>query len=103
MIESIKIKLGGKERELKFDLGVMSDYEDLTGDNALMDDIFPRMSSKKLIRLIYSALKVNDPEITIDEIGKLISGENIQDILPKVIEAFNLGLPTSSKKKAIKK
>ncbi len=105
MIESVKIELGGKERELKFDLGVMSDYEDLTGDNALQDDIFSRITSKKLIRLLFVVLKVNEPEITIDEIGKMITGENIQEILPKVIEAFNLGLPDpeKDKKKVTKK
>lgn len=93
MIESIKIQLGGKERELKFDLGIMSDYEDLTGDNALQDDIFPKMTSKKLIRMLFVVLKVNEPDITIDEIGKMITGHNIKDVLPQIIKAFNLGLP----------
>ena len=99
MIESIKINLGGKERELKFDLGVMSDYEDLTGDNALMDDVFKKITSKKLIRMLFVVLKVNEPEITIDEIGKMITGHNIKEVLPKVIEAFNLGLPDPDKEK----
>lgn len=105
MIESIKIQLGDKERELKFDLGIMSDYEDLTGDNALQDNIFPAMTSKKLIRLLFVVLKVNEPEITIDEIGKMITGHNIKDILEQTIKAFNLGLPDpdKDKKKVTKK
>ena len=105
MIESVTIKLGGKDRKLYFDLGIMSDYEDLTGDNALQDDIFNEMTSKKLIRMLYVVLKVNEPDITIDEIGKMITGHNIKEILPKLIEAFNAGLPEDNgdKKKVIKK
>lgn len=105
MIESVTINLGGKDRKIKFDLGIMSDYEDLTGDNALVDDIFPRMSAKKLIRLLYVVLKVNEPDIKLDDIGKMITGHNIKDILAKVIEAFNLGLPKPDpeKKKVPKK
>lgn len=105
MIESVTIKLGDKERKLYFDLGIMSDYEDLTGDNALQGDIFTNMTSKKLIRMLYVVLKVEDPNVTIDEIGKMITGHNIKDILPKLIEAFNAGLPDedSDKKKVTKK
>ena len=105
MIESVTIKLGGKERKLYFDLGIMSEYEDLTGDNALQDDIFNEITSKKLIRMLFVVLKIDDPEITIDEIGKMVTGHNIKDILPKLIEAFNAGLPESDsdKKKVTKK
>jgi hypothetical protein len=105
MIESVTIELGGKERKLYFDLGIMSEYEDLTGDNALMDDIFQGMTSKKLIRMVYVVLKVKEPDITIDEIGKMITGHNIKDVLPKVIKAFNLGIPDENpdKKKVTKK
>ncbi len=105
MIENVTIKLGGKERKLYFDLGIMSDYEDLTGDNALQGNIFEDITSKKLIRMLYVVLKVEDPNITIDEIGKMITGHNIKDILEKVIEAFSAGLPDEkeTKKKVIKK
>jgi len=93
------IKLGGKERELKFDLGVMSDYEDLTGDNALMQDIFTGISSKKLRAMLFCVLKVDEPEITIDDCGKMVNASNIAEVLKQLGKAFNEGMPKSDGQK----
>lgn len=102
MIESIKIELGGKERILQFDLGVMSDYEDLTGANALMENIFENISAKKLRALIFVVLKVNEPEITIEECGKFVNAGNMADVIEGLSKAFKLGMAEPDKKKEVK-
>ena len=101
MIESITIELGGKEREIKFDLGIMSDYEDLTGANALMENIFENISAKKLRALLFVVLKVNDPEITIDECGKFVNAGNMAEVIESLSNAFKLGMKGYDKKKGI--
>lgn len=103
MIESIKIQLGGKERELKFDLGIMSDYEDLTGANALMENIFQNISAKKLRALLFVVLKVNESEITIDECGKLVNAGNMAYVIESLSNAFQLGMNDPGKKKVKEK
>lgn len=102
MIESVKINLGSKEREIKFDLGIMSDYEDLTGANALMENIFENISAKKLRALLFVVLKVNDPEITIGECGKFVNAGNMTDVIEGLSKAFNLGMAKPDKKKEVK-
>lgn len=95
----IEIELGGKKRELKFDLGIMSDYEDLTGDNALIDDIFSGITAKKLKAMLFVILKVDDIEITIDECGRMVNSSNMAEVIKSLGKAFTEGLPKSNGQK----
>lgn len=95
----VTINLGGKKRELKFDLGIMSDYEDLTGDNALMDAIFQKLSAKKLRAMLFVILNVDEPEITLEQCGSFVTPDNMVEIISKLSEAFNNATPDQNKKK----
>lgn len=95
----VEIELGGKKRELMFDLGIMSDYEDLTGDNAIMDNLFENLTAKKLMAMLFCILKVNDSQITIDECGKMVNESNMANVILKLGEAWQGGKPKPDGKK----
>ncbi len=91
----VKIKLGGKERELVFTLNALDEYEELTGRNALMENIFKNISAKETKALLFSALKQDDPEITIQDVGKMVSVSNFEEVLTALAKAYNGDTPDS--------
>lgn len=91
----VKIKLGGKERSLVFTLNALDEYEELTGRNALQENIFQNISAKETKALLYAVIKQDDPDITIDDIGKMVSVSNFEEVLTALAKAYNVDTPDS--------
>ena len=81
----------GKKLEFKLTLNAMCDFEEKTG--ITLDKIEDNMSMSILRILLSSGLKIDGEKVSNEEIGELITAENISDI----VELINI------KKKSKKK
>ena len=67
-----------KERELKFDLNALELVEEMTG--VTLDKATENVSMKTLKVLLYSGLVHQDPDLTVDYVGSLVTNcfKNLQ-------------------------
>lgn len=98
MIDGVKLTLKGKEYDLVFTMTALIDYEQLTGMNALTENIIKETIGLKQIReFLYVILKQENPELTIEDCGNLVEVHRIGDVMKAIIQAFNLGMPEPGK------
>lgn len=72
-----------KPRKLVFDLNAMSAYEEVTGESVF--DLQSKTPTAKMFRaLVWAALLSEDENITLKEVGKLITSENMTEIQRKM-------------------
>jgi len=89
-----KITLAGKERELRFTLNVMETVEELTGKNALTQNIFDDLSAKNIRAILYAYLQ-DDEELTIKDVGAMVDPGNLEEVIKVMMEAYNDSVPKS--------
>lgn len=89
----VKIMLD-KEREMLFTLNVLVDVQDEYGDvievfsKAMTDQDF------KVIRMVmHAALKEDDPELTVEQVGRMITMTNLPHVIEALTEAIGLSTP----------
>lgn len=102
MTETAILKL---DKDYTISLGVNEwvEFEKLSGKNALMDNVFSRISMTTVLQLVYSCLKYCDEcDLTIEECGNLLGYHNMKDIVKTLIELSEAGMP-DVKKETIKK
>ena len=70
------------------------EFEKLSGKNALMDDIFTKISMTDVLMLVYSCLKYSDGcNLTMDQCSALIGNDNLMDIARTLMELSVAGRP----------
>lgn len=100
--ELIKIDFGGKLRTIVINLNTMAEYDSMVGGNSLTENIFAQMDANKLRALLFTSLKVDDPEITIEEVGGWAALAHYGELIETMTKAFGLYQPEvkeGSKKK----
>ena len=95
-MRGVQINLGGQIYELKFTMNVMCDYEELTGKNALTTNIFDNLTASNIRNILFSFLRDIDDKITLKDVGALVTPDNIEEVLSKMIEAYNKAKPEAS-------
>ncbi len=104
--ESIKIKIEGKEYVILFSLNAMILFEEITGINMLNENIMQSLDTKGLRAFLYCSLSDNHPELSIEDVGKMIHLGNAAEISKTLIMAFSKAMPKSNgqvkKKEVIK-
>jgi hypothetical protein len=82
-----------KPRSIKFDLNAMVYLEETTGKS--LQEIYngqaPSMSSLRAI--LWACLIHEDPALTLEQVGSLVSMENMAEVSAKIAEALNAALP----------
>lgn len=88
MAKKILIELD-RERELRLDLNAMAEFEEITGNSLFT--IGDKLTEARNVRaLLFVALKSAKNEITIDEIGALITIANfgyVSEVISKLLTA----------------
>ena len=70
------------------------EFEKLSGKNALMDDIFTKISMTDVLMLVYSCLKYcKECDYTIEQCGELIGNHNLMEIAKTLMELSVAGRP----------
>jgi len=93
MDDSVKIEIGGKERQLVINLNVLNNFDLLTGKDSLNDNIFAGMKAGDVRAMMFSGLKEYDPDIKIEDVGQWITLKNFKYCLDTLMEAFKKGMP----------
>ncbi|HBF7594790.1 TPA: hypothetical protein KOX39_003405 [Clostridioides difficile] len=75
-----------KERELKYDLNALELVEEMTG--VTLDKATENVSMKTLKVLLYSGLVHQDPDLTVDYVGSLVTMENIKEVSEALTKCF---------------
>jgi len=100
-----------KERVMSFDFNALAEVEALTGGRNIFqiilkfkelqgltpDKVIENISFSDLRILLYAGLKSENPELTIEEAGKLAGIGSMQEVLSSILNAFNLSMPDKKK------
>lgn len=94
--EGVKIKLGGKQFEVKFDLNALCNLQDKFGD---IEEAFKKLDMKDLkkIRALLHIALANGENIDISEreVGALIDMDNIHEIMDALTTGFGNAMPST--------
>jgi hypothetical protein len=86
-----------KPRRLRFDVNAMATFEELTGLNLLKESarnqIEKDISVKQFRAFLYACLVHEDKTLTLEQVGRLITTDNMQEILDKIGEAKKAAAP----------
>lgn len=91
--KGIKFKLNDNEYELKFDMNTFCELEEVYGD---INKAFEDLQNKKIkaIRaLIYSAIKAEDDNVTLKEVGRMLTLNDMERLGTSINEALNIAMP----------
>lgn len=86
-----------KPRHLRFDINAMVTFEELTGLNLLKESalrqIEKNMSVAQFRSFLFACLVHEDKTLTLEQVGRLINTENMQEILDKIAQAQQAAAP----------
>lgn len=82
----VAIELGGKERNLYFNLNSLEIIEELTGQS--LDKVTKNVNMKTLKVLVYAGLVHEDKELTVDAVGDMIGFTDIERVSEAIGKAF---------------
>jgi len=91
--KGVKFKLKGKEYELKFDMNSFCELEEVYGDiNKAFEDLQNR-KVKAIRALIYSAVKVEDENVTLKEVGSMLTLDDMEKLGTVINQALDTSMP----------
>lgn len=91
--KGIKINIGNKDYELKFDMNTFCELEEVYGDiNQAFEDLQNR-KIKAIRALIYSAVKVENENVTIKEVGQMLTLQDMEKLGTAINEALQVSMP----------
>lgn len=91
--KGIKFKLGDKEYELKLNMNTFCELEEVYGDlNKAFGDL-QSMKLKAVRALIYAAVKVEDEEITLKNVGEQLGLNDLERLGTAINEALSKAMP----------
>lgn len=82
----VSIELGGKERHLHYNLNSLEIVEDITG--LAINEAMQNVNMKVLKALVYAGLKWEDKSLTLEEVGEIISFEDIEAVSTAISKCF---------------
>lgn len=75
-----------REREIKFDLNALEMVEELSGQT--LDKATKNLNMKTLKVLLFSGLMHEDAELTLEQVGALVTIENLKEVSNALNECF---------------
>ncbi|KEI02993.1 hypothetical protein [Clostridium botulinum] len=91
--KGVKITLGNKEYNLKFNMNTFCELEEVYGDiNKAFEDL-QLMKVKAIRALIYSVIKVEDENATLKSVGDLLSLKDLENLGTIINEALSNSMP----------
>jgi hypothetical protein len=101
LIQKVEVRLDGKEWPIVITHNTLIECEDLTGLNLLTGEANMIRPSAKLVRaLLYLALKHAGARYTIEQVGLLITPENIVMVQEGLLKAWAASMPPEEKEAA---
>ena len=79
-----------KPRNLVLDLNAMARFEEVTGKNVFGGGL-DKLSAKDTRALLWASLVHEDPKLTLEQVGKLITARNMGEVSKAIAGAFSEG------------
>jgi len=89
---TVKIQLD-RIRKLKLDMNGMAAFEETTGLSCLDRTTWEKMNVRTMRVMLWAALLLEEPEITLTDVGKLVTLDNIEYVADKLREAWDKATP----------
>lgn len=103
ILPAVEITLAGREHKLVFDFNAQAAFEKITG-TSIFDPKAMRTSSRIVRALLWAELLHHDkqvkfdefgeivvpPELSLNQVGSLITAANLREVNKKVFEAYRL-------------
>lgn len=86
-----------KKRNLLLDLNAMVNFEEATGKNILQGASLDNLSAKDLRALLWACLLHEDKDLTLEQVGEMIHGGNMESIANKLTSAWEVATPEGDK------
>ncbi|MGE6516635.1 hypothetical protein [Lysinibacillus sphaericus] len=94
--EGVKITLGSKEFEVKFDLNALCNLQDKFGDISKAFNGLEQRDFKKIRSLLHVGLANGENiQITEEEVGSFITMKNISTVTDALTQAFSDAMPST--------
>lgn len=93
---SVKVSVGGKERNLKYTLYAFCQLHKVTGKSPLDGSIFREMSPEDIAALAWSAMLHEDPNLDMDEMAKQILPHELPGLTTAIAAAFRQANPEAT-------
>lgn len=91
--KGIKFTLGEREYELKFNMNTFCELEEVYGDlNKAFDDL-QNMKVKAIRALIFAAVKVEDENATLKDVGEKLGINDLERLGIAINEALSTAMP----------
>lgn len=91
--KGIRFKLKDNEYKLKFDMNTFCELEEVYGDiNQAFEDLQNR-KIKAIRALIYSAIKAEDESVTLKEVGRMLTLNDMERLGSAINEALSVAMP----------
>lgn len=96
-IPEIEITWKGEPKKLVFSCFAFAMIEEKTGVNALHGQVFANPDVRTLTTLLWAGLLSTMPDLTLDDVRHTIGLRELNDILVKLLEAFQRSSPAEKK------
>jgi hypothetical protein len=94
LIKRVQIKIDGKDWPIVITHNTLIECEDFTGLNLLTGDAnIARPSARTIRALLYLCLKHAGAEYTLEEVGLLITPDNLVKVQQGLISAWEASMP----------
>ncbi|WP_069648989.1 tail assembly chaperone [Caloranaerobacter ferrireducens] len=91
--KGIKFTLGNKEYELKLNMNTFCELEEIYGDiNKAFDDL-QNMKIKAIRALIYAAIKAQEEDITLKEVGERLGLKDLERLSAAINKVLDSSMP----------
>ncbi|MTI71091.1 MAG: hypothetical protein FH751_12650 [Firmicutes bacterium] len=91
--KGIPFKLEDRDYELKFDMNTFCELEEIYGDiNKAFEDL-QNMKVKAIRALIYAAIKVDNENVTLKDVGSMLGIEDMEALGETINKALNNTMP----------
>jgi hypothetical protein len=81
-----------RERVLRLDLDAMDEAEQITGYNFLSGGL-AGMNIRTLRALVWASLRRDDPALTLERVGELVTIGNLDEVCEVVLRAYVAAMP----------
>jgi hypothetical protein len=78
-VRPVELRLGGKVRLFRLDFNAMIASERATGLNLLDPNVWAKVNSEQLATIVWNAVKWNEPDLTLEQVGGWLSIANAGD------------------------
>lgn len=85
-----------KPRKLRLDLNAMCQFEQATGKSLFNSGV--GTSATDMRALLWACLLGDDPTLTLEQVGAMISVDNMADVSSKLSEAVQVAVPKAKRK-----